>query len=147
MTTQVAIDRSSLSLSDLTIAVSGNGTYVIDQGGLGRPGKTSRETLATASPFVHGQTVTAVVLEDSSLPLVVRVNAATSSALDTAVTALETALRQFTYTVTVTVDGVAKVWTGRPAAIGTVDGLQTYARVAEFYEILTVTIPVYPVAS
>lgn len=143
----VTIDRSGLSLTDLTIETSGSGTYVIDQGGLGRVGMTSRETLATASPFVHGQLRTQVVLEESSLPLVVRVQSTTSAGLNTAVTALETALRQFTYTVTVTVDGVAKAWDAHPATIGSVDGLTAYERQIDYFEVLSISIPVYPVAS
>lgn len=143
----VVIDRSSLSLSDLTIETSGSGTYVIDGGGLGRPGFTQRETLATASPFIDGQLRTSVVRDESSLPLVVRVQSTTSSGLNTAVAALEAAVQQFVYPVTVTVGGVAKVWTAHPAALGSVDGLIAHERVREFYEVLTISIPVDPVSS
>lgn len=145
----ITIDRSGLpgSLSDLVIDTEGFGTYYLDRAGLGRVGQTPRETLATASPFVHGQVRTAVVYEESSLPLVVRVQASSSSALDTAVTALETALMQFTYTVTKVVDGVSKTYDAYPATWNSVDGLTTFERATGFYEDLTITIPVYPVAS
>jgi len=143
----VSIDRTGLSLSALVIETSGAGTYVMDQGGLGRVGTTPRDTLATDSPFIHGHTRVASVLEETTLPLVVRVQSTTSALLNTAVTALETALHQFVYTVTVTVDGIARVWTAYPATIGAVDGLVAYERVTDFYEVLSISIPVYPVSA
>lgn len=143
----VTIDRSGLSLSDLVIDTEGFGTYYVDKGGLGRVGRTPRETVATSSPFVHGQSRTSVVLEESTLSLAVRVQAASSSALDAAVVALEDALFQFVYDVTVVVDGVTKVWTAYPATIDSTDGLVAFERVQAFHEDLAVSIPVYPVAS
>jgi hypothetical protein len=110
-------------------------------------GRLPRETLATPSPFVHGQFRTAVVWEESSLPLTVRVQASSSAALDTAVVALEDALSQFIYPVTVTVDGVAKVWTAYPATWNSTDGLMAVERVQSFHEDLSITIPVYPVSA
>jgi hypothetical protein len=141
----VSIDRSSLSLSPLVIDTDGFSTYYVDAKGLGRVGKTPRETFATDSPYINGRTRTAVVLEESALPLGVRVQASSSSALNTAVTALEDALWQFVYTVTVTVDGVVKVWTAYPATIQSADGLLAFERVTSFHEDLSISIPVYPV--
>jgi hypothetical protein len=143
----VSIDRSSLGLSALVIDTEGFGTYYVDKVGLGRVGRLPRETLATPSPFVHGQFRTAVVWEESSLPLTVRVQASSSAALDTAVIALEDALSQFIYPVTVTVDGVAKVWTAYPATWNSTDGLMAVERVQSFHEDLSITIPVYPVSA
>ncbi len=88
-----------------------------------------------------------MVKEESTLPLVVRIQSTTASGLSTAVTALETALWQFTYTVTVAVGGVSKVWTAYPATIGSIDGLVTPWRVADHYEDLTISIPIYPVSA
>ena len=143
----VAIDRTSLSLSTLTIDTDGFGTYYVDAKGLGRVGKTPRETFAGDSPYVNGRTRTAVVLEESTLILGVRVQAATSSALHTAVSVLEDALWQFVYPITVTVDGVAAVWTAYPATIQSVDGLLAFERVTSFHEDLSISIPVYPVSA
>lgn len=143
----VSIDRTGLSLSALVIDTEGFGTYYVDKAGFGRVGRLPRETLATASPFVHGQFRTSVVWEEATLPLTVRVQADSSSALNTAVVALETALSQFTYSVTVTVDGVAKVWTAYPATWNSTDGLLAVERVRAFHEDLSITIPVYPVSS
>lgn len=143
----VTIDRSSLSLSDLVIDTEGFSTYYVDKAGMGRVGRVPRETFATASPFLHGQSRTSVVWDESSLPLTVRVQASSSAALDTAVSALEDALSQFIYPVTVEVDGVSKVWTAYPATWNSTDGLMTFERVTGFHEDLAITIPVYPVAS
>lgn len=143
----VSIDRTSLSLSPLVIDTDGFGTYYVDSAGLGRVGRTVRETVATSSPFVHGILVTGSVYDDAALPLVVRVQASTTSALDTAVTALETALAQFSYSVTVVMDGVTKVWTARPATIQSTDALIDFARVTNHIEDLTISIPVYPVSA
>lgn len=140
----IVIDRSGLSLADLTIDTEGFGTYLVDVAGLGRPGVVPRETFAATSPWVSGQLRTSVTLEETTLPLVVRVQAASSSALDTAVTALEAALNQFVYTVTKTVDGVAKAYTAYPATIGAVDGLTTFAGVQAHFEDLSISIPIYP---
>src|SRR3954468_11821794 len=143
----VTIDRSGMSLSDLVIDTDGFGTYYLDKAGLGRVGRTPRETFAAPSPFVHGQLRTAVGLEESALVIVVRVQAATSSALATAVAALEDALFQFIYEVTVVVDGVTRVWTAAPAVVQSVDGLTAFERVTGFHEDLSISIPIYPVSS
>lgn len=143
----VSIDRTSLSLSALVIDTEGFNTYYVDQAGLGRVGRTPRETFATASPWVNGQLRTAVVWDESSLTLTVRTQADSSSALDTAVSALEDALSQFTYTVTVTVDGVVKVWNAYPATWNSTDGLLAVERVRAFHEDLSISIPVDPVSS
>lgn len=147
-TVTVTIDRSGLSLSDLVIDSSLTATYTLAEGGLGRIGIAQRETFADDSAWVDGRMRVAVVKEESALPLVVRVQASTSSALDTAVVALETALCQFTYTVTMVVDGVSKVWTAYPAAIGGADdGLIHPWQVEAHYADLSIRIPLYPVAA
>lgn len=143
----VVISRTELSLADLTIDSEGFGTYLVDKAGLGRVGTTPRETFATAPPWLNGRLRTAVVKDESTLVLTVRVQAASSSALDTAVAALEAAFDQFEYTVTKTVDGVAKVYTAYPATIQSTDALTAFERVTAFHEDLSISIPVYPVAS
>lgn len=142
--TSVALDRSSLSLSDLVIDDDTTATYVLLKDGLGRPGITWRLGAMPDSADVHGTEYVSAVKEQTSLPLRVMVQAASSAALDVAVTALEDALSQFTYPVTVDVDGVARVWSGAPAAWSTESGVQ-HAYVAGFFDVLLVTIPVYPV--
>jgi len=141
----VTITRTLLSLSALSIGSEGFSTYYIDRDGLGRVGKTPRETFADDSGWVNGRLRTAVVREESALPLTVRVQAASSSALDTAIDALDAALDQFVYDVTVTVDGVAKTYRGYPATMQTTDALINVERVRDFCEDFTISIPVYPV--
>lgn len=143
----VSIDRTSLGISALTIVSDGFSTYYLDVAGLGRPGRTPRETFATAPPWLHGQLRTAVALEESTLPLVVRVQASTSSGVDTAVAALEDAVGQFVYTVTTAVDAITKVYEAYPATIQSTDALIAVERVRNFYEDLSISIPVYPIAS
>lgn len=143
----VTIDRSSLSLADLVIDTEGFSTYAVSVDGLGRVGKTPRETFADASPFVHGQLRTAVVREESALTLLVTVNGTSASDLATKVAALEDALDQFVYTVTVAVDGVSKAWTAYQATTQSVDGLEKPERWAAFFDDLSISIPVYPVSA
>jgi hypothetical protein len=142
----VSIDRTSLSADPLVIDTEGFSVYLVDVAGLGRVGTTPRETFATPSPWVHGQLRTAVVKEESTLPLTVRVQAGNTADLHDAVHTLEAALFQFVYTVTVTLDGQAMAWTAYPATIGAVDGLTAFERVTGHFEDLSISIPVYPVA-
>lgn len=142
-TAEVSIDRSSLSLAALVVSDDG-ATYQIKQDGLTRPGITWRLTAAPDSADVHGTEYVAAVKEQTSLPLDVIVKAASSAALDTACVALEDALSQFSYPVTVTVDGVAKVWSSSPAA-WSYSRPTDLAEVQQHFTVMTLTIPVYPI--
>lgn len=145
----VTIDRSNMpgSLADLVIDSEGFSTYYVDKAGLGRPGVAPREAFASDSPFINGRLRTAVVKEETTLPIKVRVQAASSSALDTAVNALEDALWQFVFPITVAVDGVSKTYNAYPATIQSTDGLTAFERVQAFHEDLSITIPIDPVSS
>jgi len=141
----VTIDRTSLSLSDLVIDSEGFGTYYIDKAGLGRPGTAWDETFADDSPWIDGRVRTAAKKQETTLPLTVRVQAESSAALDTAVAALEAALEQFVYEVTVTVDGVAKTYRAYVGStIQSTDGLIDVERVRGFHEDFAIAIPIYP---
>lgn len=140
----VSIDRSSLSLSALTISSTGSGTYTLTETGLGRPAITARTT-SVSSPWFHGSTHVAVTKDQTALPLEVLVQAASSTALDTAIDALDAALWQFDYDVTVTVDGVAKVWSCSPASWSIAESLTSHGRAVQYVELLTITIPCYPI--
>lgn len=147
MTTTVSIDRSSLSLAALVIDDTTAAPYMLMGDGLGRPAITWRLLPMPDSNDVHGTEYVAAVKEQSGLPLRVMVKADTAAALDSAVTALEDALSQFTYSVTVTVAGVSKVWSCSPASYGLDVGQVEFWKVQQNYEVLTITIPVYPIAS
>lgn len=146
----VSIDRSSLpgSLSPLTITDDG-ATYRLTLDGLGAPGYTMRETLMPNSADVRGSELIAAVPERTSLPLEVVVMAASSSALATAVTALRDAVWQFSYPMTVTVDGVSETWAGcGPAAWALSNDKVDHSHVAQFFRVFTIVIPLYdPIAS
>jgi hypothetical protein len=143
-TVTVSIDRSSLSLTAL-VASDDGATYQIKQDGLTRPAITWRLTAAPDSADVHGTEYVAAAKEQTSLPLDIIVKAASSAALNTACVALEDALSQFTYTATVVVDGVTKVWSCAPAAYSPTSGLIEFGMVNGHFDVFTVTIPVYPI--
>jgi hypothetical protein len=147
MTARVSIDRTSLSLSALVIADASTplATYVLTGSGLGRPAVTWRETYAPDNPYISGRTLLGAVKEQSSLPLEVLVQASTSAALDTAVQELADAVWQFSYDVTVTIDGLAKVWTCTPAAVAPSSGNEVAVKWLQHIDVLQLTIPVYPI--
>lgn len=141
----VSIDRTSLSLSALVINDYPGAGLWLPEDALQRPAKAQRLTYAADSPFVHGSLLTSAVLLQSSLPMSVKAGAATTAALEDLMDELEAALFQFTYDVTVTVDGSPRVWRADPADIGwgTIDSGEVAARIAT----ASVTIPVYPVSA
>lgn len=141
------IDQSSLSLSGLVIDSNPASTYRFAIGGVGRRGIAQRETFAADSPWIDGRLRTAVVKNESELPGIVIVQASTTSALDTAIAALEVAVCQFAYTLTEVKDGVTSVWNAYPAAIGYADGVVTFDNVTQHYQGVSLTIPIDPVSS
>lgn len=144
-TVSVSIDRSSLSLAAL-VATDNDATYRIAMDGLGEPGITWRKTSMPDSQDTHGTEYVSAVKEQTSIPLSVIVMAASSAALKTARDALFDALSQFTYMVTVTVDGVAETWDAGPADWSRSTTVQP-GQVAQFFAAYTITIPVYPISS
>lgn len=116
MTITVALDRTSLGLTPLTVtgsAPAGDG-YFLTQGGITLPAFDVRATYAPDSAYVAGSQLLAAVLAASTLPLVVAAQASTSTALADLQATLATALWQFTYQLTLTVDGVATTWEAGP---------------------------------
>jgi hypothetical protein len=144
-TVSVSIDRSSLSLAAL-VATDDGATYQIQQDGISRPAITWRKLAAPDSADVHGTEYIAAVKEQTSIPLNVIVKSASTSALQMAIDDIEAAISQFSYSVTVTVDGAAKTWAASPAAWSFSTPI-TPGQVAQFFTLMTITIPVYPIAS
>lgn len=146
--TSVTLDCSSISATDVEI-VSDDfaATYLLLLEGLGRPAITWRLTAAPDSADVHGSEYVAAAKEQTTLPLKVLIQAASSAALDVAITALEDALSQFAYTATMVVDGVTKVWACGPAAYSPTSGLVDSNMVDGHFDVYTITIPVYPVSA
>lgn len=105
----LTIDRASLSLSDLVIGNDPTGAdFWIDS--TIYPQFSPRVTYAPDSAYVAGKKLLAATLDAAVLPAVIYAQAATSAALATLRAELEAAVSQFSYTVTLTVDGVAQSW-------------------------------------
>jgi hypothetical protein len=145
VTASISIGRTSLSLSALSVADDIAGTYVLRKDGLGRPGVTWRLTPMPNSVDVHGAEYIAAVKDETTLVLGVIIQSDSSADLDTAINALLDAVSQFSYTVTVTVDGVGKVWTAAPASWAFDGGYVNDAMVLQHVNMVTLTIPVYPI--
>lgn len=118
-------------------------TYRLTEDGVGRPGMSHRIVYAPDSPYTHGSEKVSAAREQTSLPLRFKVFAASTAALEAACDVLEAALSQFTYTATVTEDGVSKIWNCDPASwsSGLVDSGEVAAKIRTY----TVTIPVHPI--
>lgn len=147
MTASVSIDRTSLSLPALVIVsadTNPTATYVLTASGLGRPAITWRETKMPDSPNIAGSELLNAVKEQASLPLEVLVQSDTAANLDAAVQALADAVWQFSYDVTVTIDGVVKVWSCTPAGFAPSSGNEEAAKWLQRVDVLAITIPVYP---
>ena len=143
MTVSVSIDRTSLSLSPLVIDDNPASTYRIAQGGLSRPTITPRETNAPDSRYFEGTELLAVTREQTRVPVKVIVQGASWAAVESAVDALDAAVWQFMYDVTVTVDGVAKTWYCTPA-IPVPSGLIEPENVSQFFDVFDLDIPCKP---
>lgn len=143
MTTQVSIDRGNLGLGALVIGTDPSGSWWLPEDGIGAPGYAHRRSYATAA-YVHGDLQTTAVLEQSTLPLTVYIGGDTTAQLRNRTETLVTALRQFYFTATVTVDDYAETWGCDCADVGAavyVPG-EVFAHIAR----REVTIPVYPIA-
>lgn len=141
----ISIDRTSLSLGALTVGDDPADTYILTPTGIGDPEMVWRFGTMANADSVHGREITSAALEQTALNLEVVVTGSSASNLRANRVALTTAISQFVYTTTVTVDGVAQVWTCDPGnwSSGPVNyGLQT-----ALVQVLALSIPVYPIAS
>lgn len=143
MSASIDIDRTSLSLGALTVSDSSD-TYRLARGGFGRPAITWRTTNAPDSDNVHGSELITAVKEQTSIPLTVLILGDTWDEVEAAIDVLDEALSQFSYPVTQTVGGVARVWAASPASWASTDPIESW-NVAECIEVLNVTIPVQPI--
>ena len=129
--------------SNLTIDTTPLSDFWLPENGLARPPRGWRRRYADDGLY-HGSLLTQATLEQTTLPMRVNVHAASTAALEALQEELEDAVSQFTYTTTVTIDGVAKIWNSDPAdlAWGDVDS----GEVKAFLVQAALTIPVYPIA-
>lgn len=116
MALTIAVNRTNLSLSPLTITGTrpDEGLW-IPAGGYVRPQFNTRRTFAPDSAYIPDRQPLAVVLDEGTLPLTVGLQAETAAELAALRAELSAAVSQWRYTVTVTLDGVAEVWTCRSA--------------------------------
>jgi hypothetical protein len=144
MATQVSIDRSSLSLSALVVASTYQTGLYLAAEGLGRPAKTWVRNYATARDW-NGAVPTDARLDQSTVPLAIYIQGTSTADLESRYATLEAALYQFTYDLTVTVDGTTKVWAAEAADL--VPAGYDVSFTLQFLQLVAVTIPVYPVSS
>lgn len=139
----VSISRSADFGGPTPLVIAHNGTtFRITEDGIGRPARKWRFSNMPDSDSVHGTEHTSASLDESDLPLRVLVKSTTTSGLEAALDELELALSQFDYEVTVTIDGVSRVWGASPAdSAASLDSGQAFAHLST----VTVTIPVYPI--
>lgn len=144
MTQSFVIDRSGLSLSDLTIDVSGLNDYVISKDGWGEPPYVPRTTFES-STFVNGQLLVASVDDLTAWALGVFINGTDGADLASKIAALAAAIKQFAYTVTATMDDSGTTWNAFPGSMSRDQGIVAPTlqwRYSAFYRL---TIPVNPV--
>lgn len=143
----VTVTRTGLSLADLVITNNPVGaTYWLPEEGLEEPDQEYRRTYMPDHPDIHGKELLSAVLEHTNLPLQVYATAATAADLRAAKVALMDAFGQFSYSVTVDVDGESwGMFSADPAGIrwGAVDSGMVRAHLAR----ASLVVPVYPIAS
>lgn len=93
--------------TDLVIGHDPAEALWIDEQGLGRPGFSFRKEFAPESSWVAGRQPLSAVLDVSELPVQVYARGASTAALEATMATLEAAVSQWSYTVTLTIDGVA----------------------------------------
>lgn len=130
--------------TDITIGDDGTSAYTLTVGGLGKPIITPRYTYAPESPDVDGKVLLQAARDLSALPLEVLVTGTSASDLDDKIAALDAALWQFSYTVTVTVAGVATVYRAQPTVSQVASGATLHSFADQNMAVLSVTIPVQP---
>ena len=143
----VTVTRAALSLADLVITNNPVGTdFHLPEDGLEQPEMNYRLGYMPDHPDIHGKQLLSAVLEHSNIPLSVYVKGATAAALGTNKAALSDAFGQFSYSVTVDVDGESwGTFSADPAGIrwGAVDSGMVRAHLAR----ASLVVPVYPIAS
>ena len=107
---QVTFDRSSLSLPDLVISSTPGGTFWLPEDGFARPARALRKTYAPDSAYASGRQLLAAVEDAAEVPLTIYAQASSAALLEAAVNELEEALGQWSYDLTVAVDGQARTY-------------------------------------
>lgn len=147
ITSSLAISRTSLSLADLTLTNNPfSGSYTYPEDGLSVPNFSMRLTYAPESMWIPGRLVLGAVMDGTEVPLTVYAKGTTSADLQAKKADLEAAFAQFSYTITMLVDGVTiGTWPADPTSVwwGVVD----HGQAEQHFAVGTVSIPVNPPTS
>lgn len=146
MSLSLTIGRGGLSLADLVIGDHPDtGPFWLPEEGLEEPDQAWRLNYMPDHPDVHGKQLLSAVLEHSAIPAVIYTRAADAATLAAQKAELATALGQFSYTVTLNLNGALYAYPADPCGPrwGAADSGMARANIAK----ASVVIPVYPIAS
>src|SRR5690349_25051354 len=108
----VAFDRTSLSLSTLTIGTSPTDDFWLPEDGISWPHFGRRKDRAPASRYIAGPgALLARVADQGTFPLSFYATGDTTAEVETNMAALQAAVDQWTYDLTLPVDGAAQSFT------------------------------------
>lgn len=141
-TLAVTIDRSGLSLANLVIGgarPTANG-FMINK--IGRPDFVPRYSHAPDLADIDGKQLLAASRDQGTVSFSVVLFGSSAATLAALEAELETALWQFAYQVTVTVDGVARAWNADPSTPSWGEWL--HGEADRFISRASVVIPVNP---
>lgn len=140
----LTIDRTSLSLTDLTVGGAST-TYILDGDGFSLPGTTWARS-EVGGEYVHGELLTSARKQNTTWAFTVQVRAADASACRTAARALVRALEQFpSYDLTATIDGESDTWRCYPADSRPGGPLLFDFETADYVWPVAFTVPAYPI--
>lgn len=140
--TLVSIDRTSLSLGSLDIGTIPGAAYWLPEDGITEPDFDQRQTFADDSPDVAGSLLVQSVPAIGSLALKVYTTAADADTLKAQKRALEAAVGQFSYSVTLTLVGAPDTYNALPGKVSW--GQLDSGQVASLIAVAAVTIPLQP---
>lgn len=146
---QSVIDRSGMTGTPpaITLKDDRSTTYTLMRGGLILPMRLPVVDYAPASKYLSGRTSLGHRIEHSSLGLIVKIKAATDTALEVAADELEAAIHQDEYQVTTTV-GTAppKTWKCDPGGMVPISESIDVMDVLRHQRTYRLSIPAYPFA-
>lgn len=142
-TVTITIDRSSLSLSDLTFVGSGSSGYGLVS--YQPPLMVARNTYAPSSRFTDGGELVGGAWEKTNIAFDwYALAASTETAVQAAFAAVVAAIGQFSFEVTTQVSGApAQVWQADRGSMS--PSQRTYVDLANHCPVYAVTIPVQPI--
>lgn len=142
----VTLDRTSLGLEPLVIANDSSAGLHLTEEDCTWPAFTMRRTYAPPSESVGGEQLEAKVPNQGTIGLGIEAKGSTTTAMKTSMDELTAATTQFSYELTLTVDGVAfGTWNADPEFPnwGALDSGDVKAHITK----ATITIPINPASA